>query len=220
MFIKRAKILSTRLDEFFQGGHINTIGTSPDKLVRRTNQATFSDLRKSGIHQAFGEFVIHTCIVAVLPRRVEKAASGFHLFTSCHHCSACPLYPQERTCAVQYVMSALPPIADMCDALAHVRFVPIADIRRRKTNVRYGPRSDVVHRVHHKEEERRLRATLAAIRSCGRPRVDDLPLRLENIERALWVGPRRQANRPLRLTILPPTNVRFEVMRRNVCSFA
>ena len=59
LFIKRAKILSTRLDEFFQGGHINTIGTSPDKLVRRTNQATFSDLRKSGIHQAFGEFVVH-----------------------------------------------------------------------------------------------------------------------------------------------------------------
>ena len=83
-------------------------------------------------------------------------------------------------------------------------------------------KGDVVHRVHHKEEEeeRRLRATLAAIRPCGRPRVDDLPLRLENTERALWVGPRRQANRPLRLTILPPTNVRFEVMRRNVCSFA
>ena len=81
LFIKRAKILSTRLYEFFEGGNIDTIATSPDKLVRRTNQATFSDLRKSGIHQAFGEFVVHTCIVAVLPRRVEKAASRFHLFT-------------------------------------------------------------------------------------------------------------------------------------------
>ena len=30
--------------------------------------------------------------------------------------------PQRR-------MSALPPKADMCGALAHVRFVPIADIR-------------------------------------------------------------------------------------------
>ena len=100
LFIKRAKILSTRLYEFFEGGNINTIATSPDKLVRRTNQATFSDLRKSGIHQAFGEFVVHTCIVAVLPRRVEKAASGFHLLPSRHHCSACPLYPRKRTCAV------------------------------------------------------------------------------------------------------------------------
>ena len=34
----------------------------------------------------------------------------------------------KRTFAVQYVMSALHPKADMCSALAHVRFVPIADI--------------------------------------------------------------------------------------------
>ena len=36
---------------------------------------------------------------------------------------------QKRTCAAQKVMSALPPKADMCGALAHVCFVPIADIR-------------------------------------------------------------------------------------------
>ena len=35
---------------------------------------------------------------------------------------------QKRTCAVQNVMSALPPKADMCGATRHVRFVPIADI--------------------------------------------------------------------------------------------
>ena len=35
---------------------------------------------------------------------------------------------QKQTCAMQNVMSALPPIADMCSALAHVRFVPIADM--------------------------------------------------------------------------------------------
>ena len=34
---------------------------------------------------------------------------------------------QKRTFAVQG-MSALAPKADMCGALAHVRFVPIADI--------------------------------------------------------------------------------------------
>jgi len=60
LFIKRTKILSTRLYEFFEGGDIDTIAASPDKLVKRTNQATFSDLRKSGIHQAFGEVVVHT----------------------------------------------------------------------------------------------------------------------------------------------------------------
>ena len=32
-------------------------------------------------------------------------------------------------------MSALPPIADMCSAIAHVCFVPIADIDRRLGNV-------------------------------------------------------------------------------------
>ena len=35
---------------------------------------------------------------------------------------------QKQTCAVQRAMSALPPIADMCGATRHVRFVPIADI--------------------------------------------------------------------------------------------
>ena len=35
----------------------------------------------------------------------------------------------QRTCAVQKAMSALPPKADICSALAHVCFVPIADIR-------------------------------------------------------------------------------------------
>ena len=35
---------------------------------------------------------------------------------------------QKRTFAVQKGMSALPPIADMCSATRHVRFVPIADI--------------------------------------------------------------------------------------------
>jgi hypothetical protein len=35
---------------------------------------------------------------------------------------------QKQTYAVQQVMSALPPKADMCSARAHVRFVPIGDI--------------------------------------------------------------------------------------------
>ena len=36
-----AKILSTRLMSIFEGGNIDSIVTSPDKFVRRTNQATF-----------------------------------------------------------------------------------------------------------------------------------------------------------------------------------
>jgi hypothetical protein len=35
----------------------------------------------------------------------------------------------KQTFAVQNVMSALPPKADMCGATRDVRFVPIADIR-------------------------------------------------------------------------------------------
>ena len=146
LFIKRAKILSTCLYEFFEGGDIDTIATSPDKLVRRTNQATFSDLRKSGIHQAFGEFVVHTCIVAVLPRRVEKAASSFHLllraitarrvrftpksgnvqctsvcplYAKSRHLrrkKACPLHPRKRTCAVHRGDVRFVPKANSCNA--------------------------------------------------------------------------------------------------------
>ena len=73
LFIKRAKILSTRLYEFFEGGDIDTIATSPDKLVHRTNQAAFSDLRKSGIHQAFSEVVVHTHIVIAMTAVTPKA---------------------------------------------------------------------------------------------------------------------------------------------------
>jgi hypothetical protein len=40
----------------------------------------------------------------------------------------CPLLGHKQTFAVQTVMSALPPKADMCGATRHVRFVPIADI--------------------------------------------------------------------------------------------
>ena len=72
LFFKGAKILSTRLYEFFESGDIDTIAASPDELVKRTNQATFSDLRKSGIHQAFGEFVVHTRLVA--PQALVSAA--------------------------------------------------------------------------------------------------------------------------------------------------
>jgi hypothetical protein len=43
-FVKRAKILATRVYEFFEGGDINTIANSPNKLVWRTNRTTFSDL--------------------------------------------------------------------------------------------------------------------------------------------------------------------------------
>ena len=53
VLIKRPKIIATRVYEFFEGGD----------LIRQ-NRTTFSDLRKSGIHQAFGEFVIHTPTVA------------------------------------------------------------------------------------------------------------------------------------------------------------
>jgi hypothetical protein len=34
----------------------------------------------------------------------------------------------KQTFALHQPMSALPPIADMCSALTHVRFVPIADM--------------------------------------------------------------------------------------------
>src|SRR5215510_14173865 len=74
-FIKRAKILATRVYEFFEGGNIDTIANSPDKFVWRTNRTTFSDLRKSSIHQASGEFVVHTRTVA--PRALAAVRGEF-----------------------------------------------------------------------------------------------------------------------------------------------
>jgi hypothetical protein len=41
---------------------------------------------------------------------------------------------QKRTCAVQNGMSALPPKADMCRALIHVRYGPKADISRKRVS--------------------------------------------------------------------------------------
>jgi len=43
----------------------------------------------------------------------------------------------KRTFAAQNVMSALPPKADICSALAHVRFVPIADMVMRRVGPAY-----------------------------------------------------------------------------------
>ena len=113
-FIKRAKILSTRVYEFFEGGNIDTIATSPDKLVRRTNPATFSYLRKSGIHKTFGEFVIHT-LQALAQRCPTKMKRGL---------TFSPFYLRPIT--ARHVRFT--PKADMCSALAYVRFVPTADM--------------------------------------------------------------------------------------------
>ena len=91
LFIKRAKILSTRLDEFFEGGDIDAIATSPDKLVHRANQAAFSDLRKSGIHQACSEVVVHTicnrddcCYPESGHLRCLQSPGGKRTFVFCH----------------------------------------------------------------------------------------------------------------------------------------
>ena len=52
---------------------------------------------------------------------------------------------QKQTFAMQNGMSALPPIADMCGAPAHVRFVPIADIRRRISVPGLGHRCSLIN---------------------------------------------------------------------------
>ena len=47
----------------------------------------------------------------------------------------------KQTFAVQTSMSALPPKADICSALAHVRLVPIADIQFLLTKARSRSRN-------------------------------------------------------------------------------
>ena len=57
---------------------------------------------------------------------------------------------QKQTCAAQNVMSALHPKADVCGAKRDVRFVPIADIRKRTCAIKkdrlaaVSPKSDQV----------------------------------------------------------------------------
>ena len=52
-------------------------------------------------------------------------------------------YGSKAACAVRNVMSALPPIADICIALVHVRFVPKADIGLRGLYVCFGGKADI-----------------------------------------------------------------------------
>ena len=58
----------------------------------------------------------------------------------------------KQTCAVQNAMSALPPIADMCSAPAHVRFVPIADYF--STHSFYHFVGTVLNRLRHGDAQR------------------------------------------------------------------
>src|SRR5262245_19297279 len=51
----------------------------------------------------------------------------------------CERFGQKRTLALQKAMSALPPKADMCGALAHVCFGPEADRDQRKLMTTLGP---------------------------------------------------------------------------------
>ena len=48
---------------------------------------------------------------------------------------------QKRTSKHVWVMSALPPKADIAERGDHVRFVPKADIGARPSNVRFTPES-------------------------------------------------------------------------------
>ena len=50
---------------------------------------------------------------------------------------------QKQTCATHKLMSALPPKADMCSALAHVCFGPKADMCNANRHVRFTPNSDI-----------------------------------------------------------------------------
>ena len=52
-----------------------------------------------------------------------------------------PALGHKRTFAVQDGMSALPPRADMCGALAHVCFGPIADIQELGSHQKENPGS-------------------------------------------------------------------------------
>src|SRR5262245_34038427 len=55
---------------------------------------------------------------------------------------------QEQTCALQEPMSALPPKADMCGAIAHVCFGPKADIKPNKlARPTQKPRANAISKV-------------------------------------------------------------------------
>ena len=59
LFIKRAKILSTRLYEFFEGGCVNPIPCPRDYCIGIKKPATVPLLGKTCIFQIMGEGVVH-----------------------------------------------------------------------------------------------------------------------------------------------------------------
>src|SRR5262245_28634148 len=76
-----------------------------------------------------------------LPPRASRLAKEGGLLS--RMCAACcrsvSTLGQKQTYAVQKDMSALPPKADMCGALVHVCFGPIADISTRRSSFTYCP---------------------------------------------------------------------------------
>ena len=100
----------------------------------------------------------NACALAPYPgdrqhQRRHLARAGGEIFQGRDHCrqgsdgrvnwskARMSALGQKQTCAAQKVMSALPPKADMCSALAHVRFVPIADMCSAKGHVCFSPES-------------------------------------------------------------------------------
>jgi len=72
LFIKRAKILSTRLYEFFEGGDIDAIATSPDKLCSSDQSSClfrFAEIRhSSGFQRGRSPYAYIIAMTAVTPK--------------------------------------------------------------------------------------------------------------------------------------------------------
>ena len=74
---------------------------------------------------------------------------------------------QKQTFAVQNVMSALPPKADICSATRYVRFVPIAAITASPRNVCLPPKADITPARNRKTLELTATFVIERERTCA-----------------------------------------------------
>src|SRR6476660_433421 len=79
------------------------------------------------------------------PLGSQQCSSGFQRFRARH----CLPMNHIATMSQQYIaVSALPPKADMCSAIAHVCFGPIADMAQTQVQFFISSRTDGLRRLH------------------------------------------------------------------------
>src|SRR5262245_44911171 len=101
--------------------HLLCYTLSPLSHVLLALRRDYTVVNKGSHQEQFARVVGRTCRVALRPKSSPRCG--------CRCGCGLPGFWKCRFHGLKSMMSALPPKADMCSALAHVRFGPIADIQ-------------------------------------------------------------------------------------------